>query len=98
MSFAVDIPDDIKMEHVAIDDLPPNWKDYPPPEALQEIGAAWFARGTSAVLAVASAVISEENNFFLIPSHPDFSRISWAGPQPFQFDSRLQRSSTTPKP
>jgi len=98
MSFAVDIPGDIKMEHVAIDDLPPNWKDYPPPEALQEISAAWFARGTSAVLAVASAVIPEENNFLLIPSHPDFTRISWADPQPFQFDSRLQRSSNTPKP
>ena len=92
MSFAVDIPEDMAVEHVAINDLPPNWKDYPPPEALQDIGAAWFARRVSAVLAVASAVIPEENNFLLNPGHPDFSRISWADPQPFQFNSRLQRS------
>lgn len=98
MSFALDIPDDIPVEHVAIGDLPSNWKDYPPPEALQEIGAMWFARRETAVLAVTSAVISEENNFLLNPVHPDFTRIRWAEPQPFQFDSRLQPSMAIPRP
>ncbi len=80
--FAVDIPDAISMEHVAIGDLPPDWRAYPPTDALQDVGA---------VLAVASAVIPEERNFLLNPLHPDFSRITWDAPQPFRSDPRLRR-------
>lgn len=89
ISLALDIPDGIPVEHVASGDLPSNWKEYPPPDALQEIGAMWFARCETAVLAIASAVIPEENNFLLNPAQPDFTRVQWAEPQPFQFDSRL---------
>ncbi len=96
MCFAVEIPDDMPVAHVTRGDLPPDWKGYPPPEALQAIGAAWCARRESAVLAVASAVIPEENNFLLNPAHPDFTRIQWGEPKPLQFDQRLQRSGVTP--
>lgn len=92
ISFAVDIPDDIGMEYLAISELPANWRDYPPPEALQEIGAARIARQNTPVLAVPSAVIPEEHNFLLNPAHPDFGRIRWdTTPRPFQFDARLSR-------
>lgn len=89
--FAVDIPDEIAMEHVATGDLPPDWRTYPSSDALQDVGAAWVVRCASAVLAVASAVIPEERNFLLNPRHPDFARIEWDVPQPFRFDPRLRR-------
>lgn len=91
VSFAVDIPDDIAIEHVATDALPSNWRNYPAPEALQDFGGTWAARRASAVLIVASAVIPEENNVLLNPLHPDFTRLRWQTAQPFQFDPRLQR-------
>jgi RES domain-containing protein len=89
--FAVDIPDDIAISTVAIDSLPSNWRAYPAPEALQNIGAEWIAKGRSAVLSVSSAVIPEENNYLLNPLHADFSRIRWEKPKPFYFDTRLRR-------
>lgn len=89
--FAVEIPDVLLIEQVALSDLPSDWRTYPPPESLQDFGAAWFTRRTSAVLTVASAVIPEEHNVLLNPLHPDFSQISWDSPKPFQWDPRLRR-------
>lgn len=89
--FAVDLPDALSIELVTLDDLPSDWRGYPPPESLQEIGATWFAKQTSAVLAVPSAVIPEENNILLNPLHPDFAKLRWGSPHPFQWDPRLRR-------
>lgn len=89
--FAVNLPDALSIEQVALNDLPADWRAYPPPESLQDFGAAWFTRHASAVLTVASAVIPEENNILLNPLHPDFAKISWTSPKPFQWDPRLRR-------
>jgi RES domain-containing protein len=69
--------------------LPRNWKDSPPPQAVQAIGAEWVATGTSAVLRVPSVVIPGESNFILNPAHRDFGRIGIGTPMPFPFDPRL---------
>ena len=43
--------------------------------------------GSTAVMAVPSAVISVEHNYLLNPRHPNFYRIQIGTPQPFEFDS-----------
>jgi RES domain-containing protein len=89
--FAVDIPDALSNEQVALNNLPSDWRAYPPPESLQDFGATGFARHTRAVLAVASAVIPEENNLLLNPLHSDFAQKSGDSPKLFQWDPRLRR-------
>ena len=67
------IPPRLKIERVDPDDLPEGWRDPASIEPLQQIGAAWCKRGSSAVLAVPSAVVPAETNYLLNPLHPSFS-------------------------
>jgi RES domain-containing protein len=70
--------------------LPADWRRYPAPAALQQIGDQWVAGARSAVLEVPSAVVPSERNFLLNPAHRDFARIEIGAPQPFEFDPRLK--------
>lgn len=69
--------------------LPRNWQSDPPPHALQIIGDAWAASGTSAILQIPSALVPEESNFLIHPRHADFAKITFTRPQAFRFDPRL---------
>lgn len=72
-------------------DLPPDWRDAPPPAAVQAIGDKWARDGKSAILAVPSALIPDETNYLLNPAHRDFRKIAVGAPQPFDFDYRIAR-------
>ena len=69
--------------------LPPAWRAAPAPRSLAALGDAWVARGSSAGLAVPSAIIAEERNYLLNPQHPDFARVTTSLPEPFPYDERL---------
>ena len=86
---SAEIPNDIGIERVELSDLPARWREYPSPEYLQSIGNDWITRHVSAVLAVPSAVIPQENNYLLNPVHPDFRHIRIGRPTPFSFDPRI---------
>jgi RES domain-containing protein len=85
----IDIPDDISMDEVQLEDLPADWKTLYEDADLQQVGKNWIDVGTSAVLIVPSAVGFGERNFILNPEHPDFSEITIGDPQDFTFDGRL---------
>jgi RES domain-containing protein len=89
VSIEATILDDIPIESVSIDQLPSRWRDYPGPDRLQEMGAAWLEGARTAVLSVPSAVIPGERNLLLNPAHPRFSRIQFGRPRPFGFDPRM---------
>jgi len=69
--------------------LPKNWRSYPAPPELQQIGNEWLKRGRSAVLVVPSAIIESESNYLLNPQHKDFALIEIGSPQRFALDLRL---------
>ncbi len=69
--------------------LPADWRTYPAPAALSQLGDPWIKSAASAVLDVPSVVIDMQSNFLLNPAHPDFSRIRTGPPVAFDFDSRL---------
>ncbi len=85
------IPGRLKIEHVEPADLPEDWRTTDSREQLREIGADWVRRGSSAVLAVPSAVIPSETNYLLNPMHPSFGKIRAGEPQAFAMDLRLLR-------
>jgi RES domain-containing protein len=71
------------------DELPSDWKKRRAPETTRQIGDSWVAANESVVLKVPSAVIEQENNYLLNPSHPDFGQVVIGAPQAFRFDRRL---------
>ena len=71
--------------------LPSDWRRYPAPIALKQLGDAWLAGRRSAVFEVPSAVIETESNFLLNPDHADFVKIDIRDLVPFSLDLRLLR-------
>lgn len=76
--------------------LPADWHSFPAPPALPRIGEDWLRNGSSAVLAVPSAVIETGVNYLLNPVHEDFGTILVDEPRPFEFDPRLRRPIAMP--
>lgn len=81
--------DEEVVETLAIREVPRDWRAYPAPPALREVGDEWARSGRSAVLRVPSVVADGEFNFLLNPLHADFKRIRISAPQKFDFDLRL---------
>ena len=71
--------------------LPAQWRVYPAPPELQQIGSEWVTNLESAILAVPSAVVESELNYLFNPNHPDFDAIEIGAARPFAFDLRLTR-------
>jgi RES domain-containing protein len=89
VAIQVDLPDKLAIETVDIKRLPKDWRSYPAPEALKDIGTAWAPKTSTAILSVPSAVVPEERNYVLNPAHRDFKRIRIRTPLPFHFDPRM---------
>jgi RES domain-containing protein len=87
---SADIPDDLPLERIPDEHLPPEWTTLIPGEqvATRRLGDAWIARQRSAILSVPSVIVGERN-YVLNPAHPDFARIEFAKPETFRFDIRL---------
>ena len=89
IGIPADLPDGLGIQHVRVDELPPDWRRTPAPPALADLGTAWLTAARTAVLAVPSAVIPLETNHILNPNHPDFRRIVIGRAEPFDLDARL---------
>ncbi len=89
VAISADTPDDMRIEYIEVSDLPKNWRSYPVTEELQDLGTAWMASASTAMLVVPSAVIPEERNYLLSPAHPDFKRFRLNKPEAFHFDPRM---------
>jgi len=71
--------------------LPKKWRTYPAPREVQSIGTRWVEQGQSAILEVPSAVVPQEQNFLLNPSHSQFGTIEILEPRALDWDPRLLR-------
>jgi RES domain-containing protein len=81
--------DERLMEKFRSNLLPGNWREEPPPPALQQIGDDWVRSEKSVILAVPSAIIPGELNYLINPRHPNFSKLKIDSPSDFAFDQRL---------
>jgi RES domain-containing protein len=93
-----DIAEAIDITEVASAELPDDWRQLPPPDALQRIGAEWIKRASTAVLSVPSVIVPSERNFLLNPAHTDFARVRVGPPEPFELDARMWIRPRQPKP
>jgi RES domain-containing protein len=90
--FAVDIPSDLAIPSVRVEDLPAGWRRHPGPVELQDLGTGWVHDLRTACLEVPSAVVPGEKNFLLNPLHRDFRRLEIGDPEAFDFDPRLRET------
>jgi RES domain-containing protein len=88
----IEIPDEPAPEEVEVAALPPNWRGFPAPPELADLGTSWARSGRSLLLRVPSAVVEHEYNILINPAHPDIARVALAAMEDFRLDRRLARS------
>lgn len=82
--------DESLAQRLSVNALPAGWRDQRPANRVTvALGDAWLKAGRSAVLIVPSAIIPEEHNILLNPSHVDYPKVAVGQPVAFAFDSRL---------
>lgn len=86
----IDIPDDLTMLEVSLEDLPDDWNAKPPTITTQTIGDDFVLGNEAAVLKVPSSIVPQEFNYLINPSHSDAPRISITNITPMTFDARFQ--------
>ena len=89
VSIEVEIPDEFSGPGLVPDMLPAEWRRFPSPDRLAELGGAWLARRSSPVLTVPSVVVPSESNYLVNPRHPHARRVRVESVLPFEFDPRL---------
>ncbi len=85
----IEIPEDITLMEVRMEDLPRAWDAKPPIRVTQMIGDDFSVQNESAVLKVPSAIVPQEFNYLINPIHPDARRIRVIQKTPMSFDFRL---------
>jgi RES domain-containing protein len=91
VAVPVELPDGIAVKEISLADLLEGWDSGAATDVTRDIGTNWANGLATAVLSVPSVVIPRERNYILNPAHPDFARIVFADPEPFDFDDRLGR-------
>ena len=92
VSIRVTLDDEvIRVERVNPAKLPDDWRTYPAPVVLADIGAEWLQSKRTVALLVPSAVTPIEDNVLLNPEHPDMAKVVIGAPEPFAFDPRMYK-------
>jgi len=89
VSIRVEIPDGVRLERVDPVSLPENWRATPFPLALQTLGERWLISASSVCLLVPSALVPDELNLLINPSHLDFKDLRFSQAVEFRFDPRM---------
>ena len=66
------------------------WDALPTGKVSLDYGDAWLASLQSALLAVPSIVVPEENNLLINPRHPDAAGLTATKLRKWRYDARLQ--------
>lgn len=87
----LDIPDDIVPDEIGVADLPANWRSFPAPSQLADLGTSWALERRGLLLRVPSAAVDEECNILINPAHQDMARVAVTDVVAYAFDERLLR-------
>lgn len=87
--ITIEVPDALPSYDLPQDQLPPDWKAFPHPNATQLLGDSFASEGKFLAMKVPSAVVQGDHNYLLNPRYPDFSQVKVLDFEPFPFDERL---------
>lgn len=86
----IDIPDELSILEVDVNDLPTDWNAKPPTLTTQIIGDDFVFENEAVVLKVPSSIVPKEFNYLINPNHPDIKMIKVLHVEPMTFDSRFK--------
>ncbi|MBO9592064.1 MAG: RES family NAD+ phosphorylase [Niabella sp.] len=86
----IEIPDDLPIQEVLIEELPEDWNAKPPIPATQIIGDDFVGYNEVAVLKVPSSIVPDEFNYLINPLHEDAKRIQVVRTKKMEFDQRFK--------
>jgi RES domain-containing protein len=90
LSMAIlEVPDDPAAEMISPESLPRNWRDFPALPELADFGTQWAQSERSLLLAVPSAVVTQEHNILINPLHPEMARVVLRNVENYEMDTRL---------
>ena len=87
--ISIEIPDDIQIKELAVDEIPVKWNSIPHSHSTQEIGDKFVTESRFLVLKVPSVVVPGDYNYLLNPNHSEFNKVKIKSIDPFNFDERL---------
>ena len=85
----IEIPDTASSRTLDSESVPADWRTFPAPAALAEIGTRWAASRQTLMLRVPSAVVVDDYNVLLNPAHPEFASVRIDKDTAYGFDERL---------
>ena len=88
VSIEGEVPDALEIGRLELRALPANWRQTRE-ESLRRFGDEWIRAAQTVALLVPSAAVRGEWNVLLNPAHPDFSKVKFQEPEPFEFDARM---------
>lgn len=86
----IEIPEEVEIVELSIDELPLGWDFRPPILETQYIGDDFVAQNSSAVLKVPSCIVPPEYNYLINPNHPDSKKIRVTSTTRMIFDNRIR--------
>ncbi len=86
---SIKIPDRIRPKQISVSKLPADWRDYPPPSELATLGTRWALANETLLLRVPSAIVEQEFNILINPSHGDMKNVVISQIEEYKFDVRL---------
>lgn len=94
----VTLPGGCSAERPRLSDLPKGWNAVPPGPASMDFGTNWARALRSLVLYVPSALVPEELNAVVNPSHAEFARITMVVEREFRYDARMYAARRPSRP
>lgn len=86
--LVLDVPEEYRA--VSLTDLPKNWQDEQPDNALPFYLVDWLNQPDVLTVSVPSAIVSRSRNYLLHTLHPDFSDgVKIMENEPFRIDVRV---------
>jgi RES domain-containing protein len=86
----IEVPD-TKMLELKLIDLPENWRRYPAPKILQDIGNHFLDDNKFLCMKVPSVVVNSESNYLINPLHADFKKVKIVAQSAFPLDVRFYK-------
>jgi RES domain-containing protein len=85
----IDLPARYSSEEPPLADLPPDWNAMPAAQSSRRFGTQWARELRSLVLYIPSALVQEEGNAVLNPSHPEFTQVTMTVEREFRYGPRM---------
>ncbi|GMR24382.1 MAG: RES family NAD+ phosphorylase [Acidobacteriota bacterium] len=85
----IEVPDNASSRTLHAESLPQNWRAFPAPATLAELGTSWAESRQTLMLRVPSAVVVDDYNVLLSPAHPEFASVRIDKDTAYGFDERL---------